>query len=733
MRAAFQRLTSLGVAVALVACGGGGADGATAAGPVGGSNGRDAAASCGEHAWCDTTMAPEQRTALLLEAMSFGQKIGLLAGDDPLGSLTGEPANGTSDGIPELGVPRMLFSDGPVGPRKGQATAHPSPALLASTFDAELARRTGTAIGNEVRHKGADVVHGPAMDIMRTPKAGRSFESYGEDPLLSARMGTAWTQGAQSEGVIANIKHFAANNQEGQLGVPPLTGILGGRFFVNAVVDERALREIYLPPFEDAVKRGGAGSVMCAYNRVNGEAACSNKRLLDTILRGEWGFDGFVVTDYFFAQKNTVGALRAGTDLEMPIPLLYNRLTINTNRALGRIDEALIDERLGKTLTTMFRFGVFDRPPFEEDDDAIDQQGHAELTQEVAEQGMVLLANDGLLPLRADALQSIAVIGAADRIVSGGGSSAVNSFRQTTPLDGIRERAGDGVEVRFADGSDQDEAAALAAESDVAIVFAAVEISEGVDRSCLSLSCAGDRPDQDALIEAVAAANPRSVAVLQSGTPVLTPWRHGLGALIHAWYPGQEGGAAIARVLFGDVDPGGRLAATFPEREEDLSTAGSLQAYPGLLRVQYLEGVLVGYRWYDAMGIDPAFAFGHGLSYTDFAYEDLSVDAEGVRFTVRNTGNRPGSTVPQLYIGMPQPDADTVQPPRQLKGFDKLQLGPGESRQLRIPFVERSFAYWHTESEDWAVAPGCYTIEVGASSRDIRLEAQTARAGGSCS
>lgn len=730
MSAPVRGMAALALAGLLTACGGS-ESGAPGAATEGGA-GRDAAASCSDHPWCDTSMAPEQRTALLLEAMTVDQKIGLLAGDDPLGSLTGEPANGTSDGIPELGVPRLLFSDGPVGPRKGQATAHPSPALLASTFDVELARRTGTAIGNEVRHKGADVVHGPAMDIMRTPKAGRSFESYGEDPLLSARMGTAWTQGAQSEGVIANVKHFAANNQEGQLGVPPLTGILGGRFFVNAVVDERVLREIYLPPFEDAVKRGGVGSVMCAYNRVNGDAACSSERLLQQILRDEWGFKGFVITDYFFAQKKTVGALRAGTDLEMPIPLLYNRLTINTNRALGRIDDALIDERLGKTLTTMFRFGVFDRPPFEENDDAIDQEGHAQLTQEVAEQGMVLLANDGLLPLRAADLQSIAVIGPADRIVSGGGSSAVNPFRQTTPLDGIRERAGDGVEVRFADGSDQEEAAALAAESDIAIVFAAVEISEGVDRSCLSLSCAGDRPDQDALIEAVAAANPRSIAVLQSGTPVLTPWRHELAALIHAWYPGQEGGAAIARVLFGDVDPGGRLAATFPEREADLPTAGSLRAYPGLLRVEYQEGVLVGYRWYDAMGIEPAFAFGHGLSYTDFAYEGLAVDAEGVRFTVRNIGDRAGSTVPQLYIGMPQPDADTVQPPRQLKGFDKLRLEAGQARQVRLAFDDRSFAYWDSAAQDWAVAPGCYRIEIGASSRDIRLQTRTARAGGSC-
>ncbi|MGB0211650.1 beta-glucosidase family protein [Algiphilus sp.] len=714
----------------IVLCACGGSEPAASAGGAG-IVARDAL--CGDHAWCDPGMTPEARTALLLDAMTLGQKISLLAGDDVFGSVTGEPANGTSEGIPELGIPTLYFSDGPVGPRKGRATAHPSPALLASTFDPELARETGAVIANEVRNKGAHVVHGPAVDIMRTPVAGRSFESYGEDPLLSARMGTAWIQGAQSQGVVANIKHYTANNQEGQFGILPLTGLVGGRFIVNAVVDERSLREIYLPAFEDAVREGGVGSVMCAYNRVNGAAACSSESLLTDILRGEWGFDGFVLTDYFFAQKNTTPALRAGTDLEMPVPILYSAAAIRLQMALGRVDEALIDERLGNILRTMFRFGFFDQPPFEENDAAIDQEAHARVAREVAEQGTVLLQNDGLLPLRAEDIGSIAVIGAADRIVSGGGSSAVAPFRQTNPLDGIRERAGDGVTVHFTDGSDADAAAALAAEADVAIVFAAVELSEGVDRPCLALSCRGDRPDQDALIERVAAANPRTVAVLQSGTPVLTPWRDRLAALIQAWYPGQEGGAAIARVLFGDVDPGGRLAATFPEREADLPTAGSVAAYPGLLiRAEYREGVLIGYRWYDEKAIVPAFAFGHGLSYTTFAYEDLAVDADGVSFTVHNTGDRAGTTVPQLYVGMPDPAPGIVQPPLQLKGFDKLALAPGERADVRIPFEARSFAYWNAAADAWTTAPGCYRIAVGASSRDIRLEGRLARAGGAC-
>jgi beta-glucosidase len=704
---------------------------ADAGAPPPGAPGSNAQSICLNEPWCDTSLSPAERTRLLLAEMTLAEKISLLAGDDPFGSVTGEPAVGTSDGVPRVGIPRMLYSDGPVGPRKGQATAHPAPALLASTFNEDLAYRSGRVIGNEVRLKGADVVHGPTIDILRTPLAGRSFESYGEDPWLTTRLGVAWIQGAQSEGVIANVKHYVANNQEGQFGLPPLTGLIGSRFIVNAIIDERTLREIHLAPFEAAVIEADAGSIMCAYNRVNDRPACSSPELLQDILRDEWGFDGYVVTDYFFAQKDTVPSLRAGLDLEMPIPLFYAPLTVQLNVISGRVSEDLIDERVGNVLRTMFRFGIFDRAPFEERDDLIDQAGHAALVQEVAEAGIVLLQNDGILPLDAASLSRIAIIGeAADRIVSGGGSSSVQPFSVTTPLQGITARAGNGVQIDYNDGSRVAAAATLASTADVALVFVAVESSEGADRPCLAISCplSGDR--QDALIEAVAAANPRTIVVMQAGTPVLTPWRTELAALLQAWYPGQEGGTAIARILFGDVDPGGRLSATFPNSAADLPTAGDVTAYPGLIiRANYREGVLVGYRWWDHNDIEPAFAFGHGLSYTRFEYSNLRIDGDTVRATVRNSGSRSGRTVAQLYLGLPSPGEGIVQPPWQLRGYQPLSLAPGASTEVVIPLPPRAFEYWDVGSKRWRTAPGTYRVAVGESSRDLRLMGELQKLG----
>lgn len=661
--------------------------------------------------------------------MTLDEKISLLAGDDPFGSVTGEPAVGTSDGVPRLGIPRVLYSDGPVGPRKGQATQHPAPALLASTFDNDLAYRSGRTIGNEVRLKGADVVHGPTLDILRTPLAGRSFESYGEDPWLTTRLGVAWIKGAQSEGVIANVKHFVANNQEGQFGIPPLTGLIGSRFIVNADIDDRTLREIHLAPFEAAVIEADAGSVMCAYNRVNGRPACSSPELLTDILRGEWGFDGYVLTDYFFAQKDTVQALNAGMDLEMPVPLFYAPLTIRLNVLAGRVSEALIDERVGNVLRTMFRFGIFDRAAFEERDDLIDQPGHAALVQEVAEAGIVLLRNNGVLPLDAATLSRIAVIGeSADRIVSGGGSSSVQPFSVTTPLQGITARAGNGVQIDYHDGGNLADAAALARNADIALVFVAVESTEGVDRPCLAISCPLSGDNQDALIAAIAAANPKTVVIMQAGTPVLTPWRHDLAALLQAWFPGQEGGTAIARILFGDVDPGGRLSATFPDSADQLPTAGSVIAYPGLIiRAEYREGVLVGYRWYDHNQLEPAYPFGHGLSYTQFEYSNLRIEGDTVRATLRNTGTRPGRTVAQLYLGLPSPAAGIVQPPWQLRGYQRVTLAPGASADVVITLPPRAFEYWDVGSNAWRTAAGIYRVAVGESSRDLRLMGELQR------
>ncbi len=697
---------------------------------------------CGELAqrpWCNTKLSSAERSELLLAQMSLQQKLGLMAGDDPLGVATGNPATGTVNGVPELGIPTLYMSDGPVGPREGQATAFPSPLALASSFKPAMAFRVGKTISNEVRLKGNDLIHAPTVDVMRVPQAGRTFETYGEDPYLSSRFAPEWVKGAQSQGVIANVKHYALNHQEGQVGLPPLVSLIGPRHLINAMVDERTLREIYLLPFEAAVKEGGVGSFMCAYNIVNGEPACSNRLLLQEILRDEWGFDGFVLSDYILAVKDIVQSVNNGTEIEMPIPVFYTPLLLEAAVTLGLISADTIDLRVGNILRTLFQFGFFDRADFPSDDSLIDHLAHATVARENLEQGIVLLKNDGVLPLDAAALDSIAVIGAvANTYVNGGGSSAVVPFEFKPPHQAIVDRAGAGVTVSFNPGSDAAAAAVIAGAADIAIVFVRDTATEGTDKNCLSLDCGplpgvpGATP-QDDLIVAVAGANPRTVVVMETGGPVLTPWRNSVAALLEAWYPGQEAGPAIARVLFGDVDASGRLPVSFMNAENDTPVAGNLFQYPGVLNMaHYSEGVFTGYRWHDQNNIEPAFPFGHGLSYTRFSYSNLAVSPTAVSVSVGNIGTRTGVAVPQLYLGLPSPSSAVPQPPRQLKGFSRVKLAPGETRGVTFPLNDRAFSYWDVSSSEWRVNPGCYRVEVGNSSRDLPLEATLVRGGASC-
>ncbi|WP_320670406.1 glycoside hydrolase family 3 C-terminal domain-containing protein [Patulibacter defluvii] len=686
---------------------------------------------CGAHPWCDTAKGPDERAALLLAAMSDQEKISLLGGDDVAGGLGGLGAavpTGTGNGIPRLDVPPLRLVDGPNGIRQGRATQMPALVSLGASFDRELAARHGRTIAEEARAKGDDVVYGPGVNIVRTPLGGRSFEYLGEDPYLSSRLGVAWIEAAQATGVVADVKHYALNNQEGADGIPPIGGTRGGRMFYNAVVDDRTLREIYLPAFEAAVREANVGTVMCAYNRVALQYACENERLLETILRREWGFKGFTIADYG-AARNTYASLEKGLDFEPWPGLIYNPLLINAGLLLGQTSQAAIDRHTARILRTMFAYGMFDRPAYPEDDRLIDQPAHDEAARTIAEAGTTLLRNDGTLPLRPRRGGRIAVIGAAaQEIVSGGGSSAVTPFAHVTPLDGLRQRAArDGVRVDYDDGAEAGRAAALAAGADAVVVVLGAPTTEGTDRSCLAVACPGESEapnhDPDGLVRAVAGANRRTVVVLQTGAPVLTPWRDQVAALVEAWFPGQAGGTAIARVLFGDVDPGGRLPVSFPASANDGPTANRPERYPGEPNgdVHYSEGVLVGYRWFDHERVRPAYPFGFGLSYTTFAYRDLRVAADAVEATVVNTGTRAGSDVAQLYVGMPQPAPGVVQPPRQLKGFQKVRLAPGASARVRFPLDRRSFSYWDVRRDRWTIAPGCYRIEVGRSSRDVLL------------
>ncbi|MEV0089100.1 glycoside hydrolase family 3 C-terminal domain-containing protein [Saccharopolyspora sp. NPDC050642] len=570
-----------------------------AAAPAGASPGR-----CGDHPWCVPGLSPDERANLLLRELTLPEKISLLGGDEQ-GGGAGFPGThtGTGHGVDRVGLPTVRYGDGPIGARQGNGTAMPATISLAATFDPGAALRYGATVANEIKCKGNDVVFGPTVDIVRTPLAGRTFEGFGEDPHLTSRLGVAWIDGAHGEGLIVCVKHFAAYNQEGVLGV------VGSRMTYNAVVDQRTLREIHLPPFEAAVREAGAGAVMGSYNRVNGQYACENQWLLNDLLKHEWGFPGYTIADYG-ATRNTANSLTNGLDFEPWPALAYSPPAISAALAMGQASTADVDDHVRRILRTMFAHGLFDRPPFPDDDALIDQDGHLATATRIAEQGTTLLANDGLLPLDANALRGkkIALIGdAADRFVQGGGSSSVTPFTFVTPRQGIEQRAGSEITVAYHPGQVPAAAAAAARDADVAVVFAADLQSEFVDKAGLDIDAGllsfpppgvgSLLVDQDAVIAAVLAANPNTVVVLETGGPVLTPWRHRARALVQAWYPGAGGGTALARVLFGDVDPGGRLPVTFPEREADLPTAGDLRMYPGVGEdVHYEEGVFVGYR-----------------------------------------------------------------------------------------------------------------------------------------
>ncbi|CNE59645.1 glycosyl hydrolase 3 [Mycobacterium tuberculosis] len=675
---------------------------------------RAAAGRCGDpvqRPWCDASLTPDQRTALLLPEMTADEKIALLASDDPFGGPLGgffEDAHAdTNRGIERLGIPPVYMTDGPAGVRQGKATALPAPIALAAGFDRDAAALYGGTVAWEARHRGNDLVFGPTVDVLRTPRNGRTFEGFGEDPYLSATLGGPWITGAQAQGVMTSVKHLAVYTQEQD------------RLSLAMEVDPRTLREIYLPPFEAAVKEGGAATVMCGFGKLNGRWACQDDAVLNKILRSEWGFTGFVPSDHT-AVQDTVGAANGGLDMELPISLRYNAFTLKMAVAQKKVTQATIDGHVRNILRTMFRFGVFDRQAYPNDLSRVDRTASESAARKIEESGITLLKNDGVLPLTAP--RSIALIGrAAQDAPSGFGSAKVVPFTAVSARDGIARRAGSGTTITYTDGDNRGDAANMARNADVAIVFATDSQGEFFDKSCLTLQCGEPlRGDQDGLISEVAKANPNTIVVLNTGGPVLTPWAGQVKGIIEAWYPGQEAGNALARVLYGDVDPGGRLPVTFPVSENDAPASGNPAQYPGVDKtVTFSEGVMVGYRHYDAKGIAPRFPFGHGLSYTTFSYSGLKASSKAVQVTVTNTGDRTGAAVPQLYIGMPSPGVDVRQPPKQLKGYTKVTLAPGASTTVTFPLSSRSFAYWNEEAKAWKVADGCYTVMVGPSSRKI--------------
>jgi len=666
-----------------------------------------------------------------MKAMTPAQRISLLGGDDTQAILS-EEHTGLSLGIPELGVPGLLSTDGPLGVAIGKSTQLPSNQSLAANFDLGTARRYGKTVAAEARRKGMDLLFGPNVDVMRTPLSGRAFETMGEDPYLITQLGTNWVSGVQSQGVIATAKHFAANNQEGyggtdaDLALPgnvavPLGSLAheGSRFTVNARVGERALREIYMAPYEPIVKK--AGAVMCSYNRLNGDYACENRRLLQGYLRKQFGFQGMVIADYS-ALHDPAKAIKAGLDYEPWPGVNYGQASVENLVETGQVSQDEVDARVRAYLRTLFRFGLFDRPAYPVNPGATHWKLHDDFARAVSTGGTVMLKNDGILPLKGG---SVALIGAgADRQIKGGGSSNVDTDLFVSPLDTLTARLG-ASRVRYADGSDLESAVAAAEQSDTAIVFAADYLTEGVDRRCLRLECPPAYGDEDSLIRAVAAANPRTVVVLETGGPVLTPWRGEIKALLEAWYPGQAFGPAIGDILFGKSDPGGRLPSTFPRRESQIPLYGDGNLYPGIDdQLSYRDGVDVGYRSYRARGAKPAYPFGFGLSYGKFSAAPISEikplkgEAARLRVKITNTGRRSGTAVPQLYLGLGRAEKGAL-PPIRLVGFRKVGLKPGQFVYATFRLTRRDLSVFRPEGGGWRLIKRCPKVHLGWSSADL--------------
>lgn len=803
----------------------------------------------------DANLPLEERVEDLLSRMTLEEKIEQLSG---LGFETKENKR--------LGIPVLKMADGPVGVRRGQATAFPAAVGMAATWNTQLVEKIGETIAKEVKSKGLNYLLGPCVNIHRHPLGGRNFESYGEDPFLASRLAVAFVKGVQGQKVLASIKHFACNNQEWK------------RSKLDVTVSERALREIYLPAFKAAVKEADVWTVMAAYNKIRSDYCSENKHLLTDILKGDWGFRGFVVSDWG-ATHSTVKAANAGLDLEMPYGKFFNEKLLEAVKK-GEVSEAAVDDKIRRLLRVRFKAGLFDQQSLV-DETVVHREEHKQLALEAAKQSIVLLKNErNVLPLARNKIKSLAVLGpnAMEARTGGGGSSKVTPFYSVSPLDGLEKAVGNDIEIKYAlgitirgdihplspvymqnglwaeyfpntklegkpvltrldkqvnfnwgydaphpalhrpddrnifsirwtgkllppktgeyklnvihndglrlyvddrllidnwkknrivyktasiglkagqayslrieyffDGGisvvkfgwklpDHDylaEAVSLAKNSDAAVIFAGLHNrfeSEGFDRRRLEL------PNQDILIKSVAEVNRNTIVVLNTGTPVLMgSWLDKAAAVVQAWYPGQEGGNAIADVLVGNTNPSGKLPFSFIKRADDSPAFKDYKEKS--LKSPYPEGIFVGYRYLEKHGIEALFPFGHGLSYTSFEYSNLKVnppeivigESESgfpvtVSVDVRNTGKRKGAEVVQVYVR--DVECSVQRPVKELKGFAKVNLEPGEKKTATIELNRDAFAFYDSDRRQWVVEAGEFEIMVGSSSKDIRLKSQ---------
>ena len=765
--------------------------------------------------WMNTALAPEERAALLVNAMTLAQKEQQLVGNQPEIVPELPQCKGARHvrGIAELAIPTLRITNGPVGigqndcvdpsvvgfaaftdPSSAKATALPSAIALAASFDPAVAHEFGNVIGTEANNLALHVFEAPGVNMARIPVLGRNFEYFGEDPFLTGTMAVAETKAVQAKGVIAMAKHFAANEQE------------TNRMTIQEIIDRRVLHEIYLLPFEMAVKDGDTASIMCSYNSVNGFQACENKELLTDVLRDQWGFKGYVQSD-FFAVRSTAASMLAGLDHLMPFPQMitapftpvWSPAELNAALAAGQLHIADLDLALLRRYTQMFKMGIFERQPLVQT--PIDFAAGGESARSIGVQSAVLLQNDNhVLPFDANSVKNVVVVGKATQVYAqqavaggvlvgkpmgaGGGSSDVVPNYTVSPVDGLKSvLAALGnttatvtlITVKD-DNSDLNAAQAAAAAADAVIVMAGTVAEEGADRASfvdstgLSLTAFGDgldwyvaRPNALSTATSNAAANSNTVAMITgilgaasttskpmaAKTALVLKDNAGVAmdpkllgaagpAMLEVWFPGQEDGHIVADLLFGVRNPSGKLPVTFPKIGQgfldwvktDSSVYPGVKNAAGQPEVQYKEGLNIGYRWYDAKGVTPAFSFGHGLSYTTFSISKLEATPKKtdgtkpimVQFFVENTGTRYGAEVPQVYLGLP---TSIGEPPKRLVAFEKVWLNPGEKRKIQISIdpnaTNHPFGYWESSTQKWVIAEGDYQVYVGNSATNILL------------
>jgi beta-glucosidase len=700
--------------------------------------------------WMNTTLSPDERADLLVKELTLDEKITLMHGTGhpglgPLSPLARDSNGGAgyTPGIPRLGIPGIQMSDAAYGVRASgingrYSTALPANLGAAASWDPKAAYEYGALIGRELRAQGYNMSLGGGVNLTREPRNGRNFEYLGEDPILAGTLVGELIKGTQDQHILGDIKHYALNNQE------------SGRNSVNVNIDKRSMRETDLLAFEIGIRNGNPAGVMCSYNRVNGDYACENKYLLTDVLKKDWNFKGFVLSDWL-GTHSVAKASAAGLDHEQPNAYFYGE-PLKKAVESGEVPTAELDEHIHRILRAMFAVGLFEDPVKR---GVPDVETNLAISQHIAEQSMVLLRNEkNQLPLDAAKVKSVAIIGAHADIgmLSGGGSAQVDppggnvimppgqrgtvwgrpDWFPTSPMKNIQAKAAN-AKVAYDPGTDPSSAARLAKSSDVAIVFVSRWETEGEDAPSLSL------PDnQDDLIAKVAAANPHTIVVLETGNPVSMPWVDHVSAIVEAWFAGNRGAEALANILFGDVNPSAKLPITFPKSESDLPHITIIKPAPdthpddgqGWKRAQdglpvfqttYDEGLKVGYKWYDAEKKPLLFPFGFGLSYTSYAYSNLKVtpgEKVTVTFAVKNTGKRAGSEIAQVYAALP---ASTHEPPKRLVGWSKVKLNPGESKDVTVE-VEPLFLSVYSES-GWQRVAGDYSFMVGGSSQSLPLRA----------